>query len=409
MDPKETLNRDATNGQHGSERRNVFFAPELLAEEYIQETGTPRGRLLIAGCRSGSYLSSSVVECYRDFLKEAQSDANVLYLDNIDDQFSDSETHVRLDLYVSGYDVFLFQALFNPRVSQLGSVNNSVDQNYMAFLIAARAFREHGANHVTAVLPYLAYARQDKPTMFMREPTTARLMADLAVEAGIDRLITWHPHSRQIHGFYGGLPLDVLTPLTLFIDAFQRFQGRPDVIVVAPDVGASKLVTYMGRALGVRSAIASKYRPKPEEAVISEIIGDFSDKRVAIVLDDMISGGGTIEATVKRLVADNKIEEVYVGVSHNLCTDSARERLMNLHENYNLKELLVTDSIPQTRAFQELPFIVVKSLSGILARMVNRIHYSQSVSELFTQALSSLGKVSLGAPAPERSSSEKEV
>jgi ribose-phosphate pyrophosphokinase len=390
MDPKINLG----NEQNISGRRDVFFAPELLAREYIQETGTPRGRLLIAGCRSGSYLSSSVVACYRNFLGEAESDANVLYLDDIDDQFSDSETHVRLDLYVSGYDVFLFQALFNPRVSQ------SVDQNYMAFLIAARAFREHGANHVTAVLPYLAYARQDKPTMFMREPTTASLMADLAVEAGIDRLITWHPHSRQIHGFYGGIPLDVLTPLTLFIEAYQRFQGRDDVIVVAPDVGASKFVTYMGRALGVRSAIASKYRPSPEEAVISEIIGDFSDKRVAIVLDDMISGGGTIEATVKRLAEDNRIEEVYVGVSHNLCTDSARERLMDLYENYNLKELLVTDSIPQTQAFRALPFIVIKSLSEILARMVNRIHYSQSVSELFTRALSNLDKTSVVVPAP---------
>ena len=402
MESNLNSEQNATHKQEERERCNVFFAPELLAKEYIQETGTPRGRLLVSGCRSGSYLSSQVVACYRDLLREADSGADVLYLDNIDDQFSDSETHVRLDLYVSGYDVFLFQALFNPRVSQ------SVDQNYMAFLIAARAFREHGANHVTAVLPYLAYARQDKPTMFMREPTTAKLMADLAVEAGIDRLITWHPHSRQIHGFYGGIPLGVFTPPTLFIEAFQRFQGRDDVIVVAPDVGASKFVTYMGRALGVRSAIASKYRPRPEEAVISEIIGDFSNKRVAIVLDDMISGGGTIEATVKRLAKDGKVEEVYVGVSHNLCTDSARERLMDLYENYNLKELLVTDSIPQTQAFRDLPFITIKSLSEILARMVNRIHYSQSVSELFTMALFNLDKASLTASAVEDSRSMEE-
>ena len=282
-----------------------------------------------------------------------------------------------MDLHVGGYDVFLFQAIFDP------TSDRTIDQNYIALLIAARTFREHGANHVTAVLPYLAYARQDKPTKFMREPTTAKLMADLSIEAGIDWLIAWDPHCGQIRGFYGRTPVNMLESLTLFIEVFQRFRGREDAIVVAPDAGASKFVTHLGRALNLKCAIASKYRPCPEEVVISEIIGDFTGKRVAIILDDMISGGGTVYKLIKKLVEEKGIEEVYLGASHNLCVGRARERLLALYTDYHLKEVVVTNSIPQTDEFQALPFVSVKCLSDTLSRTVNRIHYNRSVSEVF--------------------------
>jgi ribose-phosphate pyrophosphokinase len=236
---------------------------------------------------------------------------------------------------------------------------------------------------VTAVLPYLAYGRQDKPTKFMREPTTAKLMADLAIEAGIDRLITWNPHRSQIRGFYGSTPVIMLESLTLFIKEFEHFKGRDDVIVVAPDVGASKFVTYFGRALGLKCAIASKYRPRPEEAAISEVIGDLAGKRVAIVLDDMISSGGTMYSVIKKLVEETEVEEVYVGASHNLCMESARDRLLALHTDHHLRKLVVTNSIPQTEAFEALPFVSVRCLSDSLSRTINRIHYNRSVSELF--------------------------
>ena len=357
--------------------QKVFFTPERFAQEQAQRMESTRGRLLIAGCCSGSYLSASVVERYKALLVEAGSEDDVLHLENIDTRFSDSETCVRLDLHVSGYDVFLFQALFDP------TSDRSIDQNYIAFLIAARTFREHGAKHITAILPYLAYARQDKPTKFMREPTTAKLMADLGTEAGIDRLIAWDPHCGQIRGFYGSMPVNMLESLTLFIEEFRRFQDREDVIAVAPDTGASKFVTHLGRALNLKCAIASKYRPRPEEVVISQIIGDFAGKSVAIVLDDMISNGGTVYALIKKLVEEKGIEEVYLGVSHNLCVGRARERLLELHADYHLKEVIVTNSIPQTDAFRALSFVSVRCLSDTLARTINRIHYTRSVSEVF--------------------------
>ncbi len=360
-----------------AEGRGDFFTPERFAREQRERMESSRGRLLIAGCCSGSQLSGQVVQRYRELLHEAGSRDNVLHLENIDFRFSDSETCVRLDTHVGGYDVFLFQSPFDP------TCDRSIDQNYMAFLIAARTFREHGANHVTAVLPYLAYARQDKPTKFMREPTTARLMADLSIEAGIDRLVAWDPHSGQLRGFYAGLPVSMLEPLSFFIEVFEDFRGREDVIAVAPDVGASKFVTHFGRALDLKCAIASKFRPEPETAEVTDIIGDFRGKTTAVVLDDMISGGGTIHAVVAELAEKRSIQQVHVGVSHNLCVGEARARLVDLHENYGLKKVVVTNSIPQTEEFASLPFVSVRCLSDTLARTINRLHYNRSVSEVF--------------------------
>jgi len=355
----------------------AFFTPERFAQDQAQRMDSHRGRLLFAGCCAGSYLSTRVVQRYQKLLSQTDSADDVPHMANIDRRFSDTETCVRLETHVSGYDVFLFQTLLDP-TSDL-----TVDQNYMAFLIAARTFREQGASHVTGVFPYLAYARQDKPTTFRREAVTAKLMADLTVAAGVDRMIVWEPHSEQLRGFYGGMPVNTLDPLTLFIDEFEDLRGRDDVIAVAPDAGASKFVTHFGRAIGVKCAIAAKYRPRPEEVVISEIIGDFSGKRVAVILDDMISGGGTMHSLIVKLVAEKGIEEAHLGVSHNLCVGKALERLTELHEKYGLKRVVISNSIPQTEEFRSLPFITERCLSDPLARTINRIHYNRSVSDVF--------------------------
>jgi ribose-phosphate pyrophosphokinase len=357
--------------------RDGWITPEHFAAKQTRSMVPSRGRLLVASCRSGSYLAKRVVDRYQRLLHEQGSRSDVDYLEQVDWQFSDGETCARLERHVGGCDVFLFQALYDP------TSERSVDQNYMAFLISARAFREHGANHVTAVLPYLAYGRQDKPTRFMREPTTAKLMADLSIAAGVDWLVTWHPHSGQARGFYGDIPLDILDGLALFMEEYQRYRGREDVVAVAPDAGASKLVTYFGRALDLKSAIASKYRPKPGVVEIAEVIGDLESKQAAIILDDMVSSGETVRAIVKKLVEEEEIDRVHLGVSHNLCTESALRCFEELHADYGLAKVVVTDSIPQTNAFQALPFVSVRSLAEPLARVINRIHYNRSVSELF--------------------------
>ena len=337
---------------------------------------SPRGGLLIASCRSGAYLATQVVEHYQELLADEGIEADAPYLPDVDDQFTDGETRVQLRHSISGHDVFLFQALYAPNSGR------SVNENYMAFLIAARAFREFGANHVTGVLPYLAYARQDRPTRFQREPTSAKLMADLTAQAGVDRLVTWHPHTRQISGFYD-IPVDILPALSYVTETFQAFAGRDDVIVVAPDAGASKFATYVARALDLRSAIASKHRPRPEEAIVSEIIGDFRGARVALIVDDMISSGGTVDAATKHLVAISNIEEVHICISHNLGMPQAHHRLEELRENYHLEQVVVTNSIPQSQQFLDLPYVHVHDLAEILSRVIHRIHYHRSVNNLF--------------------------
>ncbi|MDX1688360.1 MAG: ribose-phosphate diphosphokinase [Candidatus Promineifilaceae bacterium] len=354
---------------------------EATEKRAVAEERSPRGDLMIASCRSGLPLARRIVERLRVREEAERGDGErgteVGFLEGIDTQFSDTETVVRLDADVSGKDVFLLQALYDP-TSERG-----IDENYMAFFTAARACREWGANHVTAILPYLAYARQDKPSLSRREPTTAKLTADFAIAAGIDRLITWHPHLRQIHGFYGGTPLHVLDALGFFVEAYREYDGREDVIMVAPDAGATKFVMACGRALDLSCAVGSKYRPRPEEAVLTDVMGDTAGKRVAIVIDDMISSGGTAEALIQKLIEETEIEEVHLGVSHNLCLPAARERLEELHQAYHLQEVMVTNTIPQTEAFRSLPFLDVRDLSDVLADVILRVHHNRPVSEMY--------------------------
>ncbi|MBV7331588.1 ribose-phosphate diphosphokinase [Chloroflexi bacterium TSY] len=354
--------------QQSTSAKNGTRSAPTTREKPSQRDLSMRGKLVIANCRSGADLAKRIVTHYQQQLVDTGSESSILHLNNIDIQFSDSETCVRLNADIGDCDVFLIQALLDP-VSKRG-----VDVNYMAFLIAARTLRQWGANHVTAILPYLAYARQDKATWRQREPVTARLMADLTITAGADRLITWDPHSSQISGFYGSVPVDALDPFSYFVEEFRSFQGRSDVIAVAPDVGASKLVTSVAHALELSSAIASKHRPRPEEAVISEIIGDFTGKRIAIVLDDMISSGGTVYNVINSLVKEKGIEQVVLAVSHNLCLPLAHARLLELHADYHLTKVLVTNSIPQTDEFQQLPFLTVRCLAERLSQAIEHIH-----------------------------------
>jgi ribose-phosphate pyrophosphokinase len=340
-----------------------------------------RGRLLIASCRSGSALADKVVGRYNETLKHIGEKYKVDALFDVDYAFPDSETCVRLKTNVNGSDVYLFQSLFDP------TSERSIDQNYIAFLLAVRAFKEHGARSVTGILPYLTYARQDKPTPFRREPVSSRLFAELSITSGLDRLITWHTHSDQIRGFYGSLPMNMLDPLVYFIDEFKQFKEDSKTIAIAADEGVSGLITRFGRTLSISSAIAAKKREGPDTVTISEIIGDFKGKARLIVLDDMISGAGTMVTLIEKLFSElgGQIEELHIAVSHNLCLPKAYERMAALKKKYGavFKRLIVTNSIPQTLHFRKLEFVEVACLSERLCHVINRIHFEGSVSEIF--------------------------
>jgi ribose-phosphate pyrophosphokinase len=202
-------------------------------------------------------------------------------------------------------------------------------------------------------------------------------MADLSIAAGIERLITLQPHAAQIHGFYGTTPVTVLEMVPLFVERYHDFQHRNDVIVVAPDAGAAKWVQQFCQMLGLPVALAAKFRPRPEEAAFSAILGDFSGKRVALILDDIISSGGTIYELARKLIEEKGIKEVYLGVAHNLCSRAAILRLSELQADGYLQEVFVTNSIPQTAEFSAQPFVTIHDLSDTLCQLIGRIHHNQ--------------------------------
>ncbi|MBD3422210.1 MAG: ribose-phosphate diphosphokinase [Chitinivibrionales bacterium] len=344
-----------------------------------EEAQTQRGKLVLAGCRSAAGLAAEIYQCYLQRRERKDNMADVIFLDSIDTSFSDTESLVRLDEHVGGADVFLIQSLYNPANS------STVNDNYLPALVAARAFREHGARHITALFPYLAYARQDKPTRFMREPTTAALMADLSKTAGIDRIITWHPHSRQIQGFYGNTPVTMLDPLPYFVRPFSDMQDANDVIVVAPDAGAAKVSFSVSKQLQIACAVTSKHRPGPEEVENADIIGDFSGKSRAIIYDDIISSGRTIETVAAKLVREKGIEKLYLCISHCLYSTRALEVVHRLYEQYGLQRCYVTNSIAPREEFRFLPRFSIYSLSGVFASVIDRIHRELPVSELFIE------------------------
>jgi ribose-phosphate pyrophosphokinase len=335
---------------------------------------TPRGRLMLASCRSGSAFGRRVHRHYEAHLAQERARTSCEYLDDLDGSFLDSETFVRLPADVNGADVYLVQSLRDP------TSDRSVNDNYMSLLIAARALREWGAANVTAVIPYLAYSRQDKPTNGRREPTSIRLLADLTLESGVDRVVTWHPHVPYLQAVYDPAPVVHLDPAHLFIDAFAKWRGREDTILVAPDAGAVKLVARIAEALDLAAAVVAKIRPAPQQAVVAQVFGDFTGKTTAIIIDDMIASGGTIEAVTEELTRRRGISEFRIGVSHNLCMPEALKRLEILYEDGRLPEMIVTNSVPQTDAFLRLPCLSVRDLADVLSRVINRVHHGLPVS-----------------------------
>lgn len=347
---------------------NPFFDQKTIKEKFHGLDRSTEGPLLIASCRSGTNLASLVVEAYQEIQESIGEKKDIKFLRDIDFDFSDGETCVRLEMDVNGRDVFILQALQDP------TSKRNVDENYLAFLFAVRAFREWGANRVTGVLPYLAYARQDKPTRGEREPITAQLMADLSIEAGLDRLITWAPHDNRIHGFYGKMPVDSINALPLFEAHFNSFRGKRDVIGVAPDAGAAAFMIPFCRKMDIRCAIAAKYRSEPEQAQVTEIMGNFEGISEAIVIDDMINTGGTVEAVIKKLYHEKGIKRIWLAVSHFLGSSQAIQRLENCHKEFGLQNLVVTNSVPLTNDFLKHDFAEVKSIALPLAYAIKCIH-----------------------------------
>jgi ribose-phosphate pyrophosphokinase len=277
--------------------------------------------------------------------------------------FKNGETHVHLEENVRGSDVFVIQSMQAP-----------VNQNLMELLIIIDALRRSSAARITAVIPYYAYARQEKKTIG-REPISAKLVANLLVTAGAQRILTIDLHAPAIEGFFD-IPVDHLRAAPLLADYF-RSQELANLVVVSPDAGGVARAEDFRIRAGGDLAIIAKKRPQADRPEVIEMVGDVAGK-TAVIVDDMISTGGTlIEAT--ELLLQRGAAEVYACAVHALFADGAIQRMASS----GLRCAIVTDTVPVPECHRG-GAIEVLSVAPLLAEAIMRIHKDLSISALFT-------------------------
>lgn len=282
------------------------------------------------------------------------------------ERFPDGELHVEIQESVRGHDVYLIQPLSPP-----------VERRLLELLMLADAAHRAGAARLTAVIPYLGYARQDRRASG-REAVGARLVADLLASGGLlQRVVAVDVHSPAIEGFFG-VPLEHLSAVSVLVESVREYVADKSVIV-APDLGAAKLAERYATPLGLPVAIVHKTRLSGSEVRVRRLTGEVRG-RTPIIVDDMISTGGTVEAAVSILLSEGCEPDITVVASHGLFVGPAEERLSVAP----LKRIIVTDSVttPEKLALS----LEVAGLAPLLAEAVDRLHNDRSLGDLLTHA-----------------------
>lgn len=278
--------------------------------------------------------------------------------------FKDGEIRVQIRENIRGRDVFIIQPTCRP-----------VNEHLMELLILIDAVKRASAARITAVVPYYGYARQERKTAG-REPISAKLVANLITVAGADRVLTMDLHAPAIEGFFD-IPVDHLRAGPILAEYFKQ-HVEPPVVVVAPDEGAVeraiKLQARLGNDVGL--AIIMKHRPEPDRAEVVGMVGDVRG-RTAILIDDLISTGGTLIEAAEYLLTQGA-RAVMAGAVHPVFSGPAIQRL----SASPLQRVVVTNTIPVPEAELDEK-IVVLSVAPLLAEAIVRIHENRSVSELF--------------------------
>ena len=281
--------------------------------------------------------------------------------------FPDGEFWCRIDDDVRGRDVFVVQSTCHP-----------VNENIMELLIMLDSLKRASASRITVVLPYYGYARQDRKAEG-RVPITAKLVADLLTSSGAQRVLTLDLHAAQIQGFFN-IPVDHLYAIPVIMKAVRRLDVDPrDFIVLSPDEGSVKRVLRYQKKLNVNMAIVDKRRASANQVESANLIGASLDGKVALIFDDMISTAGTVAAAARTARTVGKARAVYIFATHGvLCGDAVK----NLREA-PIEKIVITDTIPLTPEKKLIPNIEVVPVAELLADAIKRIHFNQSVSELF--------------------------
>ncbi|PYM60809.1 MAG: phosphoribosylpyrophosphate synthetase [Candidatus Rokuibacteriota bacterium] len=277
-------------------------------------------------------------------------------------RFSDGEIFVQIDENVRGADVFLVQPTCPP-----------VNDTLMELLVMLDALKRASAGRITAVLPYYGYARQDRKVQ-PRVPISAKLVANLIVAAGAQRLLALDLHAGQIQGFFD-IPVDHLFAAPVIIDNFTQ-RGLTDVVVVSPDAGGVERARAIAKRLRAGLAIIDKRRDGPNVAVFMHLIGEVKGRDV-VIIDDLIDTAGTLVQAADALRREGARRILACGV-HAVLSGPALARI----EGSPLEEVVVTNSIPLGKD-KEHPKITVLSVAPLLAEAIRRIHDEESVSTLF--------------------------
>lgn len=279
-------------------------------------------------------------------------------------RFPDGETYVQYKESVRGADAFIIQPTCPP-----------VDTNLVELLIMIDAMRRSSADRITAVLPYFGYARQEKKQK-PREAITAKLIADVITAAGADRIITLDLHADAIQGFFN-IPLDHLTSLGLFADYFRE-KNLDNVVIVSPDEGRVKQARKLVRQLNAPLAVGYKHHEFHGHTEITDLAGDVRGK-TCIILEDMITTGGSMIECVNALVAHGANPEIYIAASHGVLSGPAVDRLQ---DHPAIAEVIVTDSVPLAPE-KARPKIKVLSIAPLFGEAIRRVNTDMSVSSLF--------------------------
>jgi ribose-phosphate pyrophosphokinase len=275
--------------------------------------------------------------------------------------FPDGETFVKIEENVRGEDVYLVQSSSPP-----------TNHHLMEMFIMMDALRRASASRITCVLPFYGYARQDRKDQ-PRVPITAKLVANLLVAAGANRVLTMDLHAQQIQGFFD-IPVDHLYAAPVMYE-YLRKKNIPNVVVVSPDVGGLKMAYAYSQFLSSDLAIVAKRRKSASEVESMAIIGDIEGRNVLMV-DDLTETAGTLTSAAK-ILHEQGAKQVFACVSHALLNDIGIERL----RKSRIDELITTDTV--LRPAIEGVNITTLSVAGLLGEAIKRIHSNSSVTSLF--------------------------
>lgn len=282
------------------------------------------------------------------------------------ERFNDGEIFVEVFENVRGEDMFIIQPTSNP-----------ANDNLMELLIMADALRRSSAARITAVLPYFGYARQDRRTK-ARTPISAKLVANMLVEAGIERVLTMDLHAAQIQGFFD-IPVDNLYASPIFaLDIQSQFKNQMDeLMIISPDVGGVARARELAKRINSPLAIVDKRREKAGEVAEMTIIGDVKGK-ICLIVDDMCDTAGTL-CKAAEVLMENGAKEVHSYITHGVMSGPAVERVTGSV----MKSLVITDSIQPTEAVLGAKNVRIVPTAPLFAQAILNIWNGTSVSSLF--------------------------